>query len=225
MTPPGKPGAVLFDLDGTLVDTAPDFHAVLSRLCQAHGRTAPDFNTLNAVVSEGGRAMVTLAFGLPQDHPEFLDLHRAFLNAYSEQACHHSRLYEGADALLNWLDSQTLPWGIVTNKPRRFTEVIVDTLKLRPHAVVCPDDVPRAKPAPDALLKACDALGTETAATWYVGDHPRDVEAGQAAGCPTVGATWGYISDRHPPESWGADVLIPSPIALLNLLKQTLKLD
>lgn len=219
------PAAVLFDLDGTLLDTAPDFHAVLVELCREKGVEPPTYEALHEVVSEGGRAMTRLAFGLAPEHPDFPPLHQAFLDRYATRLCQSSRLYEGFEAILDLLDNADLPWGIVTNKPRRFTAPLIERLDLSPDVIVCPDDVSQAKPAPDALFFACKHLRVATELTWYVGDHPRDIEAGRAAGCPAIAAAWGYIPAADTPEQWGADVTLPTPKALYSLLSKTLDQD
>ena len=202
------PGAVVFDLDGTLVDTADDFIPVVQQLQAEHGfaPTAPE--RIRQSVSNGARALVCLGLGLEPGDPQ-VEVHRLrLLELYEAILGQHARLYPGMDALLRRLEEHNIPWGIATNKPRAFTVPLLDTLNLRPGSVVCPDDVAQPKPHPEALFLACRQLDRAAAASIYVGDHLRDIEAGRAAGLRTVAAAYGYLEPGDDARNWGADALV-----------------
>lgn len=202
------PQAVLFDLDGTLVDTAPDFVRVLNAVRLRHDRPALPYDTVRAVVSAGARAMVQTGF--PEygpESPEFLALRNEFLDLYARELAVESRLFDGMAALLAALEGRNIPWGIVTNKPRIYSEPLLAGLALdrRCAVLVCPDDVSRTKPDPEPMLLACRQLAVAPSRTVYVGDHVRDIEAGRNAGMPTVAAAWGYIAPGESADDWEAD--------------------
>ena len=202
------PQAVFFDLDGTLVDTAPDFVRVLNAIRVRHGRSVLPYDTVRAVVSAGARAMVQTGFpeyGL--ESPEFLALRNEFLELYAQELAVESRLFDGMTAVLEVLEGRRIPWGIVTNKPRVYSEPLLAGLALdrRCGVLVCPDDVSRTKPDPEPMLLACRTLAVEPSRTVYVGDHVRDIEAGRNAGMPTIAAAWGYIAPGESADDWRAD--------------------
>ena len=207
---PGIPisGAVVFDLDGTLVDTADDFIPVVQQLQAENGfaPTAPE--RIRQSVSNGARALVCLGLALDSDDPR-VEVHRLrLLELYEAILGQHARLYPGMDTLIRRLEERNIPWGIATNKPRAFTIPLLDTLNLRPGSVVCPDDVAQPKPHPEALFLACRQLDRSAASSIYVGDHLRDIEAGRAAGMRTVAAAYGYLEPGDDAHSWGADALV-----------------
>lgn len=204
------PAAVLFDLDGTLVDTAPDFHAGVNRLRAARGLAALPYAPIRAVVSEGARAVVTTGF--PDASPAELDLLReAFLADYAEHLADHSALFPGLDEVLLALEARGIPWGVVTNKPSRYADPLMAGLDLarRSATTICPDHVTRSKPDPEPLFLAATRAGVDPARCVYVGDHVRDIEAGRRAGMLTVAVGWGYVQAGDDPAAWGADVLCP----------------
>ena len=159
MTP--DPSAVLFDLDGTLLDTAPDFIRCLNQLRQHHGLAPLPPEHIRRSVSNGARAMIRVGFGLEPDHPDYLEKHTAFLDLYETGVAVETRLFEGMDTLLQALEQRHIPWGIVTNKPVRFAAPLVEALGLdqRCSVLVCPDHVSQRKPHPEALILACRQLG------------------------------------------------------------------
>lgn len=212
---------VLFDLDGTLVDTAPDFAGVLNRLLAAHDRPALPYATIRQAVSQGARAVVALGFAdLGIDTPAFEEKRQAFLSDYRQHLADESTLFVGLDEVLKALEAAGCPWGIVTNKPSHFTNPLLDALKLteRCRIAICPDHVTRTKPDAEPMFKACDVLALPPAEVLYVGDHLRDIQAGKNAGMPTAAAAWGYIPDHEDAADWQADYLLPDIPALRALL-------
>lgn len=199
--------AVLFDLDGTLLDTAPDFFVVVNQLCEQHSQAPISYEAIRATVSHGARALVTLAFNIEPDDAHFEQRRQELLALYSNHLAVKTCLFNGLDELLTWLESQSIGWGIVTNKPRLYAEPILSALALeqRCGVLVCPDDVTHTKPDPEPMLLACKKLNCRPSNTLYVGDHRRDIEAGQRAGMLTLAAGYGYIDPRDPSQSWGAD--------------------
>jgi phosphoglycolate phosphatase len=206
--------AVLFDLDGTLVDSAPDLVAAVQALCAELGAPPPDAAAVRQVVSAGGRAM--LRKGLPGADDAMIDqwLPR-FLDLYSVDMARHTRLYDGMAEVLALFEARGIAWGIVTNKPGWLTRPLLDQLDLqrRCAAVVTGDCLPVKKPDPAPVLHACRLAGLDPAATAFVGDDLRDVLAGRAAGLRTVAAAWGYL-DGGDPHAWGADHVVGTPHGL-----------
>jgi len=204
-------GAVFFDLDGTLIDSAPDLIAAMHRLRAELGESTIDVARVGAVVSKGGRAM--LREGFPDADEARVDtLLPRFLDLYAEAIAIHTRPYAGVDALLEALERHSIPWGIVTNKPGRLARVVVAELgwASRSAALVSGDCLPQRKPDPATLLHAAKLAGVSAASCVYVGDDARDIEAGHAAGMRTVAASWGYL-DGEDPHDWGADHVIAHP--------------
>lgn len=214
--------AVLFDLDGTLLDTAPDFFVVVNQLCERHHRTPISYDAIRATVSHGARALVTLAFEIEPDNPQFEPYRQELLALYSNHLAVKTCLFHGLDELLGWLESQSIDWGIVTNKPRLYAEPILSALALeqRCSVLICPDDVTNTKPDPEPLLLACRQLNCNPSNTLYVGDHRRDIEAGQRAGMHTLAAGYGYIDPSDPSQSWGADHHINEANTILSLIQR-----
>lgn len=209
---------VLFDLDGTLLDTAPDFVDALNRMLHLKAMPPLADELIRSHVSHGSRALINLAFGDNHDDSELLRLE--FLEIYTEHLSRKTRLFDGLEVLLTRLAKHNVPWGIVTNKPELYTHMILSDLRLQPApaAVVCPDHVSRTKPDPEPMLLAARQLTVNPDRCVYVGDHRRDIEAGQAAGMTTIAAAYGYIDDSDLPKSWGADYLVEHPGDLLSLL-------
>lgn len=202
------PAAVLFDLDGTLVDTAPDFVRVLNTLRIKYGREALPFETIRPAVSAGARAMVKVGFPEYElESDEFLKLRQEFLDNYSHGLAEESRLFNGMEQLLQTLERNNIPWGIVTNKPRLYSELLLVGLNLtrRCHVLVCPDDVSQTKPHPEPMFLACKHLDVAPEKTVYVGDHIRDIQAGKNAGMTTIAVGFGYIVEGEDIKDWQAD--------------------
>ena len=221
-----KPESVLFDLDGTLIDTAPDFHWVINQLLQEEGRKSVSYDFLRTYVSNGARAMVEAAFGFSEGEQEFKRLHQRMLDIYLNHLDVDSQLFPGLDSCLRWLEEQEISWGVVTNKPELYTTPVMKGLNLldRADSVVCPDHVTERKPHPEALFLACDQIGCSAENSVYVGDHIRDIEAGNRAGMLTVAATYGYLNQNEDPQQWQADHYISSATELQPLLQSLYKL-
>ncbi len=216
------PRAVLFDLDGTLADTAPDLAAAVNRLRTDRGLEPTPYAVLRPTASAGARGMIGAAFGLtPADHA-YEELRLAWFDNYQAAIAVHSTLFGGVPELLAGLADAGLAWGIVTNKPARFTDPLVPLIGLA-HAgcIISGDTMPFAKPHPAPLLEAARRLGVAPEECWYVGDDLRDIEAGRAAGMPTVACAWGYCG-AIAPTSWGADYLLETPADLLDQVRQVL---
>ncbi|WP_022961928.1 HAD family hydrolase [Halopseudomonas pelagia] len=214
--------SVLFDLDGTLLDTADDFMAVILRMRQERGLPSLDTIRIRERVSDGSVGMLSCAFNMQPSDAGFDALREEFLHHYDLSLAVHTRLFDGMPELLDWLDDQGLPWGIVTNKLSRFSVPLLDAMGLasRCRSLVCPDQVSHGKPHPEPLLKACVEMGVKPADSVYVGDHLRDILAGRAAGMPTIAALYGYIPPDEDPAGWQATHSIKSPAELRSWLVQ-----
>lgn len=208
---------VLFDLDGTLIDSAPDLAGAANAMRLARGMEALSIEALRPMVGAGARGMVRLAFGVQPGEPDYEELRREFLDRYEHASLVHTAVFERMHPVLAQLDARSRPWGIVTNKAERFTHRIVDGLDLKQRAVVvvCGDTTPHSKPHPAPLLEAARRAGANAADCVYVGDDARDIQAGRAAGMATLAAAWGYLGQGEPIEAWGADAVLSEPDALL----------
>ena len=209
---------VLFDLDGTLVDTAPDLAYALNRTLVNHGRQPLTFEAIRPSVSLGGVAMIKLGFDLDETDPGFNPLRNEFLTKYRDNLSQHSRLFPGMERVLTGLEQINASWGIVTNKPGWLTNPLMQTLQLdtRTDCIVSGDTLEFRKPHPAPLLHACELLQCKPEETLYVGDARRDIEAGANAGMTTLVAAYGYIDSTENPENWGADGLVNSPEEILS---------
>jgi len=211
---------VLFDLDGTLLDTAPDLAAALNATLQLNGRDALPFEYIRPVVSHGGRALIELGFGIDPQNPGFEPLRKQLLDLYEANIATHTSLFPGMAEVLEELERRGIRWGVVTNKPGWLTEPLLDALGLssRASCVVSGDTLEERKPHPAPLLHACTLAGSQPADTMYVGDAERDIEAGRNAGMRTLVALFGYLMEHDRPEDWGADALIKQPADILEHL-------
>ncbi|KAA0019283.1 HAD-IA family hydrolase [Salinicola corii] len=199
------PKALLFDLDGTLVDTAPDLAEATNRLREHHGLARLPYEVIRAQVSNGGSALVTLALEFASDHPQHAGARQYLLDRYAEVVADYSRVYPGlADLIARW-EAEARGWGIVTNKPRAYAEPLIEALSLRPGVLVCADDLPVRKPEPEPLWFAARRLNVEPGQCWYVGDHRRDMEAAERAGMTAIAVRYGYIPEEEPFDEWPAD--------------------
>jgi phosphoglycolate phosphatase len=209
----GRTLAVLFDLDGTLADTAPDLGGALNQLRIDRGLEPLPLAKLRPYVSQGARGLIQAGLDMLPDHPEYPVLQQRFLDIYASTLCVHTRLFDGMDSYLDALDAEGIPWGVVTNKSTRFTVPLMEGLRLHQRAgcIVCGDSAPRAKPYPDPMFLACETLGIAADCCVYVGDDERDVIAGRAAGMKTIAAAWGYLGDAKPITEWGADAIVDLP--------------
>ena len=212
--------AVLFDLDGTLADTSPDMADTLNTLLTNHGRPKLDFSLVRNHTSRGSIAMIQLGFDEPLEEKQSHLLRDEFLQLYADNLCNQTKLFPGVAELLDFLDSSDIPWGIVTNKPGNLTEPLVQELEIASNAVcvVSGDSLPRRKPDPDQLHYAASMLGIKEHDIVYMGDDPRDVQAGKAAGMKTAVACYGYIHDDEDPHSWDADVALNQALDLKDWL-------
>ncbi|MFC4157991.1 HAD family hydrolase [Chitinimonas lacunae] len=215
-----SPHAILFDLDGTLADTALDLGAALNHLLAEEGRQPVEHSLIRPIASHGARGLIRLGFGIEREAPDFETLRQRFLDHYEDHFCASTCLFDGVNDLLAQLTARGIAWGIITNKPMRFTDRLVPTLGLAvdPGVVVSGDTVGFAKPDPRPMRYACEALGVDPATCWYVGDAERDIAAGRAVGMTTVLAAYGYIDASEQPDTWGADLRIEKPLELLDLL-------
>jgi len=217
--------AVLFDLDGTLLDTAPDLIGSLNAL-RAEQRLEPLLpGHLRPVVSHGSGPMVQRGLDLAPTHPDFERLRQRFLSIYRQRVSHATRPFDGIDPLLEALEERGIPWGIVTNKPGWLTEPLLADLGYAERAacVVCGDTLPRRKPDPAPLLLACERMGVPPSDCVFVGDAQRDIEAGRRAGMLTLVALFGYIGAEDHVRTWGADGLVSEPMEVLRWLAPDLR--
>jgi phosphoglycolate phosphatase len=214
--------AILFDLDGTLLDTAPDFIVCVNTLREKHDLPPLAHGSIRNQVSNGARALTRLASGLDDNEPSFEPLYKELLSIYRDILGQHSTLFPGMPETLRWIEQSRLQWGIVTNKPSLYTIPLLERLALpfTPSTVVCPDHVTRTKPDPEPMLLACQQCNCEPSEAIYFGDHARDIEAGRAAGMLTVSCEWGYIASDEDVESWGADHRIASPSSISALIRK-----
>ena len=211
--------AVLFDLDGTLADTAPDLSYALNRVREARGLPPLPLSAVRPYASHGARGLIGVGFNVQPDEPGYGALRDEFLAIYADNLCRESRLFAGLPELLDRLEARELRWGVVTNKQERFALPLLELLKVRSRAacVIGGDTTGKIKPHPEPLLAASRVIGLAPESCMYVGDDLRDVEAGQAAGMKTVVAMWGYLNGQHP-ERWNADWMIEEPQDLLRFL-------
>jgi phosphoglycolate phosphatase len=216
-------GGVLFDLDGTLADTAGDLVASLNRIRTTRGLSAMSTESLRPYASEGARGLLRAGMGIAADHADFRALRDEFLAHYAEGLAATTQLFDGMASLLEQLDQRALRWGIVTNKLGRFTTPVVVALGIehRAGAIVSGDTTPHAKPHPAPLFHAADALGISPERCVYVGDDLRDIQAGNAAGMPTIVAEYGYLGVGADPDTWPATGWIAHPLELLDWLPET----
>lgn len=216
--------AILFDMDGTLLDTAPDFIAVCQAMLADRGLPAIDSKLIRDEISGGARAMVSATFAMSPNEPGFEALREEFLERYLRDCATHTRLFDGMTELLADIEKAGLIWGVVTNKPVRFAEPIMQRLGLaaRSAVLVCPDHVTRSKPDPEPLILACGQLDMDPASVLFVGDDLRDIESGRDAGTKTAAVRYGYIHPHDNPDHWGADVVVNDPHELRKVLDRAL---
>jgi 2-phosphoglycolate phosphatase len=211
---------IFFDLDGTLADTAPDLVAATNKLLTARNLAPKPYEFLRPYASAGARGLLEGAFGMSPEHPDFIALRDEFFSNYENALLVESKLFDDMHHLLEHMDQAKLPWGIVTNKSQRFTNPLVELMGLsqRSASTVSGDTTPYSKPHPEPILHAAKMANVDPAKSLYVGDDIRDVLAGKAAGMQTVAAAYGYCGCKEPPEAWGADFIINTPIELLQII-------
>ena len=217
------PACVLFDLDGTLLDTAPDLTTALLRLSEERGLPRPRYEQVRPTVSHGSPGMLKAAFGLHPDDPLYIKINPRFLELYRDAIAVKTALFPGMAEVLAHLEAAAIPWGVVTNKPGWLTEPLLQALGLwsRAGCVVSGDTLSTRKPDPEPLLYACAQVGAAPARSLYVGDAERDVQAGKRAGMITLVAGFGYLSDADRPREWAADGFLEQPGDLLAWLERT----
>lgn len=211
---------ILFDLDGTFADTAPDLAYALNQTLDAYGKPPLPYAAIRSVASNGGNGLIKLGFQIDPDAPGFDERHRHLLKVYQANLTKRTRIFEGTATLTDHLERCGLPWGIVTNKPTWLTQPLLTNLGFasRASAVICGDTCLRRKPHPEPILHACQTLGVPPEHTLCVGDARRDIEAGHAAGSLTAVARFGYIGTDDDPTSWNADILVDDGAELISLL-------
>lgn len=215
---PGPPGAILFDLDGTLADTAPDLAQALNKLRLDRGLEPAPYASLRPFASAGARGLIGAGLGVMPEAEEYEALRLAFLNNYQAAIAVHSRLFDGIPELLQHLNKAGIAWGVVTNKVMRFTDLLVPLIGLSHAAcIISGDTTPHPKPHPAPLLEGARRLGIAPGNCWYVGDDLRDIQAGRAAGMATIAAAWGYCGNDGPAQ-WNAHAIAECPLALLELI-------
>mgnify|MGYP003672209606 FL=1 len=216
-----RPAAVLFDLDGTLADTAADLCAPANRMREARGLAPLEVSDLGRFASSGARGLLGRALEITPEHADYETLRLEFLSGYEEALCVHTALYPGMPELLSVLERANIPWGVVSNKTEVYVKPIIAALGLaeRSRCAIGGDTAARAKPYPDPLFLAAEQLGVNAADCIYVGDDERDIVAGRAAGMLTVAAAYGYCGTESSPHDWEADLLIDSPLALIDHLE------
>ena len=213
--------AIFFDLDGTLVDTAPDMLAVLSNIQAKEGQKPIPYEVARQYVSNGSAGLINLAFPNESQTKKEL-LQQRFLDLYEESVCINSTLFPGLNLLLDKLDANKIPWGIITNKPERMTAPLVHALGIsdRTKCVISGDTLPKRKPDPAPLRLASKKVGVAPNDSVYIGDAARDIEAGYNAGMQTIAVTYGYITENDDPTTWNADYIVDDSKRLAHMLLQ-----
>lgn len=211
---------ILFDLDGTLADTAPDLAYALNQTLQHFDRSPLPFEVIRPVVSHGGRALIELGFSCTPEHKDYEAIRQYLLDVYLKNIARETRLFPGIPELLTTLEEQSVPWGVVTNKPGWLTDPLMKALNLthRAACIVSGDTTAHSKPHPEPLFYACKQSGIHANHCLYVGDAQRDIEAGKAAGMTTIGALFGYILTDEDPKDWNADFYIIHPSEIIELV-------
>jgi N-acetyl-D-muramate 6-phosphate phosphatase len=211
--------AALFDLDGTLADTAPDLACALNHMRGARGLPPLALSATRSVTSLGARGLLKAGFGIAPDHPDYAAMRMEFLRLYESNICRETRLFPGMPELLGALEARRVCWGVVTNKAEQLARLLLEELRLtsRCACIIGGDTTPNTKPHPAPLLAACSSIQRDARVCVYVGDDLRDIEAGRAAGMKVAAARWGYLNGGDP-AAWNADWLLQEPGDLLRLL-------
>jgi len=212
--------AVLFDLDGTLLDTAPDFTTATNVLLAKKNLPQTTEEKIRPLISDGSAGIISSIFMMDKSSQIFEKTRKELLVAYKKHLADNTRLFKGLDKLLLELENNNIPWGVVTNKPELYTKAIFNQLKMKwhPDVTVCPDHIKKIKPDPEAVLLACSQLGVKAKDTVFIGDHHRDIKAGISAGTSTIAAAYGYIDDHSALSDWQADHIVMRSEDLINLI-------
>ncbi|MCU7938941.1 MAG: HAD-IA family hydrolase [gamma proteobacterium symbiont of Bathyaustriella thionipta] len=212
--------AVLFDLDGTFADTAPDLAAALNQVLKEEGKAPLALDIIRPVVSHGGIALIRLGFNFDEQHTDFERLRLRLLEIYLNNISHFTTVFEGIDELLAKLEDNNIVWGIVTNKPGWLTDPLMEQMGYTKRAatIISGDTTKQRKPHPEPLFYACQQINCHPSECLYIGDAERDIIAGNAAGMTTITALFGYIEANDSPEHWGADAMINHPAEIENFL-------
>lgn len=212
--------AILFDLDGTLLDTAPDLALALNRLLRLHAFPERTFESIRPYVSHGTSALIEFGFGVERSAPNFKILRNQLVAFYEETLALHTQTFPGISEVLSILESEQIPWGVVTNKSAQLTKQLFDALSLpfKADCVICGDTLGQCKPHPAPILHACQLLGVNPQETLVVGDAKQDIEAGKAAGTKTLLALYGYLHEKDTPLDWKPDGTIRHPLEILDWL-------
>jgi len=215
-----KPKAILFDLDGTLLDTAADLGIAINNLLLQESVPPLSFEVIRANASLGSKVWIKLGLNVDEDHKSFKKLRTRLLQFYSQNIATETRLFPGMETVLQTLETRNIPWGIVTNKPKKYTKKLLRALKLKynPNCVVSGDTLKKAKPHPEPVLHACKLLDKNPSECYFIGDSNIDITAGKAAGVFAIAALYGYIPTNEDPQAWLANAYIQSPIEILDLL-------
>jgi 2-phosphoglycolate phosphatase len=220
----GQVEAVLFDLDGTLLDTADDLGGALNAILIQDDHQPLAMDKIRPHVSQGGMALIELGYGCDKNTPQAQSLWSRLLKHYSDHLAEHTRYFPGMLQVLDQLDQAEIAWGVVTNKPRALTEPLADQIGLsaRTQCIVSGDTIAQKKPSPEPLYYACDLLGVNAENSIYVGDHLRDIQAGNHANMLTLIAEYGYMDKDEDLYGWGADGIINTPLDILSWLEPNL---
>ena len=212
--------ALLFDLDGTLLDTAPDFITAINKQLKRHGRNPLVGDAIRTSVTHGSIGIIESVYNIKQDHPEFEPLKEEFLQLYLDNISEKTGLFDGLRQVLDSCKERNIPWGIVTNKPLKYTAPLMADLGLDKQSAttICPDHVANPKPDPEALILACSQINIAPKNCIYIGDHVRDIQAGKSAGMSTIAAQWGYIEEFEDVTQWQADMVVKKSTDLHALL-------
>ena len=214
------PRAVLFDLDGTLSDSAHDLGEALNILRRRENLPDIAFDKIRPIANHGANALIKLGFGIDENHPDHQIWRKAYLDAYAQCFDRKPLLFNNIDRMLRVLSQNNIAYGIVTNKPKKFTDALIPKLgfTIKPQVVVSGDTLPFAKPHPAPLLYAAEKIQVSPSECVYVGDALRDIEAGKSAGMQTILAAWGYIADNEKIEEWKADCIANNPFEVLSCI-------
>lgn len=214
--------AVLFDLDGTLIDSAPDLAAAADKMRTDRGMSSLPYELYRPLAGAGARGMLKVAFDITPEHSNFMAMREEFFANYEVAMTDLTYVFDGVDDLIEHLQLRQMPWGVVTNKMARFTDPLTAAMPLfaTAQAIVSGDTTPHSKPHPEPLFEAARRLGLPPEVCLYVGDDERDIVAGRAAGMLTVAATYGYLGEKSNVSAWGADLSVDSPNKLLQLLAE-----